>query len=419
MRERQGSLANIDWLTVLIYLALVLVGWISVYASVYQEAHSNIFDISQNYGKQLIWIVTAVLLAGIVLLIDIKFFPAFAYFIYILVLMALIAVLFRGSVIAGSQSWFQIGGFALQPAEFAKYATCLALAKAMSSSTFSIKTFGGKIIAFAVIGVPAFLILLQNDTGSALVFSTFLIVFYREGLSGTILLIGGVVITLALFTLIFGEISMILACVVLAAVSIFFIKRTTGNIIKVALIILFAVAFIHTIEYSFENVLQQHQKSRINVLLGKEIDLKGVGYNLHQSKIAIGSGGLTGKGFLQGTQTKFSFVPEQSTDFIFCTVGEEWGFLGSLFLIGLYIILLIRLVLLAERQRSDFSRIYGYGITAVLFFHFVVNIGMTIGLVPVIGIPLPFISYGGSSMWAFTIMLFTFIKQDANRLELL
>jgi rod shape determining protein RodA len=419
VRERQDSLANIDWLTVLIYLALLLIGWVSVYAAVYQEEHSSIFDISQNYGKQLIWIVTAILLAGVILLIDIKFFPAFAYVIFAVAMVALLGVLFKGSVVAGSQSWFQIGGFALQPAEFAKYATCLALAKAMSSSSFSIKTIRGKAIAFGIIGIPAILILLQNDTGSALVFSAFVMVFYREGLSGTVILVGGVVIALTLFTLLFGEINIIIACVVLAAITMLFIKRSVGNIMKVAALLLLVAGFVHTVEYSFENFLQHHQKSRINVLLGKEIDLRGVGYNLHQSKIAIGSGGLTGKGFLQGTQTKFSFVPEQSTDFIFCTVGEEWGFVGSLFLIGLYIVLLIRLIILAERQRSDFSRIYGYGIASVLFFHFAINIGMTIGLVPVIGIPLPFVSYGGSSMWAFTIMLFTFIKQDANRLTLL
>jgi rod shape determining protein RodA len=421
VRERQDTIfADIDWLTVIIYLALLLIGWISVYAAVYQEAHSSIFDVSQNYGKQLIWIVTAILLAGIILLIDIKFFPAFAYIIFGLAMLALLVVLFKGSVVAGSQSWFQIGGFTLQPAEFAKFATCLALARAMSSSSFSIKTIRGKaIIAFGIIGIPAILILLQNDTGSALVFSAFLMMFYREGLSGSFIVVGGIVVALTLFTLLFGEINIIIACVVLAACTLLFIKRSLGNIIRVASLLVLAVAFVHTVEYSFENFLQQHHKSRINVLLGKEIDLQGVGYNLHQSKIAIGSGGLTGKGFLQGTQTKFSFVPEQSTDFIFCTIGEEWGFIGSLFLISLYIVLLIRLIILAERQRADFSRIYGYGIAAILFFHFTVNIGMTIGLVPVIGIPLPFVSYGGSSMWAFTIMLFAFIKQDANRLTLL
>lgn len=419
MRDQQGVFTNIDWTTAIIYLGLVLIGWISIYAAVYQEDHSSIFDISQNYGKQLIFILTAILLAGVVLLIDIKFFPAFAYLIYAIIMLTLVAVLFRGAVIAGSKSWFQVAGFSMQPAEFAKYAAALALARAMSQSSFNLKTLRGKIIVFGIIGIPAILILMQNDTGSALVFAAFFLALYREGLSGSIIILGVVVAVLALSTLLFGEIPVIIACVVIAMLALLFIRRTAWNIMKIAGLLIVAAGFIHTIEYGFENLLQAHQKSRINVLLGKEVDLKGVGYNLHQSKIAIGSGGFTGKGFLQGTQTKFSFVPEQSTDFIFCTVGEEWGFLGSLIVIALYVLLLIRLVRMAERQRSDFSRIYGYGVASVLFFHFTVNIGMTIGLVPVIGIPLPFISYGGSSMWAFTIMLFTFVKQDANRLALL
>lgn len=419
MREHKSLFDGIDKITVLIYLALVLIGWISIYAAVYQEDHSSIFDISQNYGKQLIWIAIALFLAMIIILIDIKFFPAFSYLIYAVVILLLIAVLFKGAVVAGSKSWFQIGGFALQPAELAKYATCLALARALSSDFFDMKTLKGKAIAFAIIGLPAILILLQNDTGSALVFSAFLITFYREGLSGYLFIAGFAVILLSVLTLLLGPGLMIISVAVIAAVSILFIKRNRTNIVKVISIFLVAAAFIFTVEYSFENILQAHQKSRINVLLGKEIDLKGAGYNLNQSKIAIGSGGLKGKGFLQGTQTKYSFVPEQSTDFIFCTIGEEWGFIGSVIVIALYIILIIRLINMAERQRSDFARIYGYGVTSVITFHFIINIGMTIGLVPVIGIPLPFISYGGSSLMAFTLLLFTFVKQDAYRLDLL
>ncbi|HHN48610.1 MAG TPA: rod shape-determining protein RodA [Bacteroidales bacterium] len=419
MRERYGTISNLDWLTVFIWLALILIGWISVYAAVYDEEHSSIFTLSQNYGKQLVWIITAIILAGTILLIDIKFFPAFAYVIYALAMLALVAVLLFGNVVAGSKSWFHIGGFTLQPAEFAKYAACLALARAMRSSSYDIKTIRGKLIAFGIVAIPAALILLQNDTGSMLVFAAFLLVFYREGLSGFFIVFGFVVAALAVLTLYFGEIPIIIASVLLAGIAVIFIKRSALNIAKVIAILIVSVAFIHIVEYSFENFLQAHQKARINVILGKEIDLRGVGYNLHQSKIAIGSGGLTGKGFLQGTQTKFSFVPEQSTDFIFCTIGEEWGFFGSLVLIALYVMLLIRLIILAERQRSSFSRIFGYGVASVLFFHFTVNIGMTIGLVPVVGIPLPFVSYGGSSIWAFTIMLFTFLKQDANRLALL
>ncbi|NLN94998.1 MAG: rod shape-determining protein RodA [Bacteroidales bacterium] len=419
MRERDSLFAGIDKITVLIYLALVLIGWISIYAAVYQEDHSSIFDISQNYGKQLIWIAIALFLAVIVVLVDIRFFPAFSYLIYIVVILLLIAVLFKGTVVAGSKSWFQIGGFALQPAELAKYATCLALARALSNDFFDMRTIKGKAIAFAIIGLPAILVLLQNDTGSALVFSSYLIAFYREGLSGYLFIAGFAVILLSVLTLLLGPALMIISVAVIAVVSILFIKRNRTNIVKVISIFLVAAAFIFTVEYSFENILQAHQKSRINVLLGKEIDLKGAGYNLNQSKIAIGSGGLKGKGFLQGTQTKYSFVPEQSTDFIFCTIGEEWGFIGSVIVIALYIILIIRLINMAERQRSDFARIYGYGVASVVTFHFIINIGMTIGLVPVIGIPLPFISYGGSSLMAFTLLLFTFVKQDAHRLDLL
>lgn len=404
---------------ILIYLALVLIGWISIYAAVYQEEHSSIFDISQSYGKQLIWIGSSLLLALIILLIDIKFFPAFSYLIYALAILLLVAVLFKGAVVSGSKSWFQIGGFKLQPAEIAKYAACLALAKTLSSGSFNIKTLTGKAVALGIIGLPAILILLQNDTGSAIVFSAFLITLYREGLPGNLFIVGFTVIILLLSTLLLGQTAIIIAAAVIAVASIFFIKQNIVNIAKVVSMLVLATVIILSLEYSFDNILQAHQKSRINVLLGKEIDLKGTGYNLNQSKIAIGSGGLIGKGFLNGTQTKYSFVPEQSTDFIFCTIGEEWGFLGSIFVIGLYIILIIRIIKMAERQRSDFGRIYGYGVASVLLFHFTINIGMTIGLVPVIGIPLPFISYGGSSLWAFTIMLFTFIKQDANRLALL
>ncbi len=419
MRERKGLFTGIDRTIILIYLALVFTGWISIYSAVYQEEHSSIFDISQNYGKQLIWIAGSFLLAITILLIDIKFFPAFSYLIYVLAILALVAVLFKGAVISGSKSWFQIGSFALQPAEIAKYATCLAMAKTLSSSSFNMKTITGKAIAFGIIGLPAILIFMQNDTGSALVFSAFLITFYREGLSGNLFIVGFIIIIISLLTLLLGQTAVIIAVAVVAVAGIFFIKRNIGSIARVFLLFGAAAIFIHTVEYSFENMLQTHQKSRINVLLGKEIDLRGAGYNLNQSKIAIGSGGLTGKGFLQGTQTKYSFVPEQSTDFIFCTIGEEWGFLGSIAVISLYITLIIRLIKMAERQRSDFSRIYGYGVASVIFFHFTINIGMTMGLVPVIGIPLPFISYGGSSLWAFTIMLFTFIKQDANRSALL
>lgn len=419
MRERPGILQNIDWITVLLYLALALIGWINIYAAVYNEEFSSIFDFSQRYGKQLIWIFAALLIALVIMIIDASFFITFAYLLYGISILSLIAVLAVGTEIAGSRSWFQFGGIAIQPAEFAKFATALALAKYLSTFNVSLKKIKVKIIASIIIFIPALLVLLQNDTGSALVYGIFILVLFREGLTGNILLIGTLLVFLFIFTLLVNKLY-ILGFLLLAALFLFyFMKRSRKNIFVLISILVLSAGFIYSVDYAFENILEPHHKKRINVLLGKELDLRGAGYNVHQSKIAIGSGGITGKGFLNGTQTKYNFVPEQDTDFIFCTIGEEWGYLGSVLLIFLYMALLFRLIKLAERQRSDFSRIYGYGVAAIIFFHFSVNIGMTIGLLPVIGIPLPFISYGGSSLWAFTILLFIFIKQDANRLQLL
>ncbi len=419
MRDDKNILAHVDWKIVMIYLALITIGWISIYAAVYNEEYKSIFDLTQNYGKQLVWIVTAIVLGWIILLLDAKLFSAFAYLIYAGVMFLLVAVLFKGAVISGSKSWFQIGEFALQPSEFAKFATALAVAKYMSSMNFNPKLLVNKAIPLVLIGVPALMTLLQNDTGSALVFSSFILVFYREGLPIKLIIAGISVILLFLLTLKFGELAMIIISTVIALGALLFVKRNLQNMLRIAGILVVSIVMIHAIQVAFEKVLQPHQQARINVLLGKQLDLRGVGYNVQQSKIAIGSGGFLGKGFLQGTQTKYSFVPAQSTDFIFCTVGEEWGFVGSLVVVVLFILLLTKIIDMAERQRSHFSRIYGYGLASVIFFHFSVNIAMTIGLFPVIGIPLPFLSYGGSSLWAFTIMLFVFIKQDANRMMLL
>jgi len=419
MRENNSVIENIDWTTVFLWLVLALIGWFNIYAAVYDESHSSIFDISQRYGKQMLWIALALVMAFVIMLIDAKFFLAFSYPIYILVNIALIGVLFIGSTIAGSKSWFQIGGFALQPAEFAKFSTALALAFYLGRNNVDMKLLKTKLISFIIIGIPIALILLQYDTGSAIVFFAFILVLFREGLSGYILVIGLLATILFVVTLYTDQIYVLPALGFLFVVGLFLIRRNRVNIIRMALVFLVAAGYVFSVDYVFDKVLEPHQKTRINVLLGKELDLHGAGYNVHQSKIAIGSGGLTGKGFLNGTQTKYNFVPEQSTDFIFCTIGEEWGFMGSMVIVVLYIWLFIRLVIMAERQRSAFSRIYGYGVMSVLFFHFAVNIGMTIGLAPVIGIPLPMISYGGSSLWAFTLMLFVFIKQDANRLNVL
>ncbi|MCK9450607.1 MAG: rod shape-determining protein RodA [Bacteroidales bacterium] len=415
----RSRIARIDWISFMLYLALMLTGWVMIYSAVYDENHSSIFDLSQRYGKQLLWIVLALLLGAVVLLIDAKFFNAFSIPIYVIVLLMLVGVLVFGTTIAGSKSWFQIGGIKIQPAEFAKFATALALASYLGKLNRDMKKWQTQATAFLIIGLPALLILAQYDTGSALVFGVFILVLYREGLSASILVIGLIAAALFLITLFTDKYYVIAGLVLLFGLMLFVIKRSKANIKKLLALLLLISAFVFSVEYVFENILEPHQKIRINVLLGLETDLMGAGYNVNQSKIAIGSGGLTGKGFLQGTQTKYNFVPEQSTDFIFCTVGEEWGFVGTTVVILLYLMLFIRLIILAERQRSAFSRIYGYGITAVMFFHFAINIGMTIGLVPVIGIPLPFISYGGSSLWAFTLMFFVFLKQDANRRNIL
>jgi len=473
MQRRINIWSSIDWLTVSMYLILVLLGWINIYASVYNEDHQSIFDFSQRYGKQLIWIAAAFVIALIIFIIDINFYSYFAYLVYGIMLFLLVAVLIFGTKVHGATSWFEVGSFRIQPAEFAKIATALALARYVSSYNVQINTFKAYVRVGAIIFVPALLILLQNDTGSALVYFAFLVVLYREGISESILLFGLFVVILFILALILEKLIIILLSIGLVFIIFWVLNRKLKNVAiafgilvlssailyglneifklglsyyyiillslgisgvvytilaisykirNVVLLLLFlvgSIAFTYSVDYVFNNFLEPHQQKRINVVLGLESDPYGVEYNVNQSKIAIGSGGLTGKGFLRGTQTKFDFVPEQSTDFIFCTIGEEWGFIGTFFVVSLFIFLLYRLIGIAERQRSPFSRIYGYGVVSVLFFHIVINIGMTIGLVPVIGIPLPFFSYGGSSLWAFTILLFIFLRLDASRLELL
>jgi rod shape determining protein RodA len=418
LKEQKGIFRYIDRTLVLLYLTLVLMGWVSIYAAVYNNEHASILDLSQSYGKQLLWIVTAFLLGLMIMLTDAKFFNAFAYPIYIGTILLLVIVLFAGKEIAGSKSWFQIGEFRIQPAEFAKFATTLALAHFLSALDFDSRKRKSQIIPLLILAIPALLILLQNDTGSAIVYASLALVLYRQGMPGSILLIGVAIAILAIMALMFNQYIVISVIGILLIVFTFFIRRNWQNILKVIGIFVVASMFVLSVDYVFQNVLEPHHKTRINVLLGKQIDLKGAGYNVNQSKIAIGSGGFWGKGFLKGTQTKFNFVPEQSTDFIFCTVGEEWGFVGTTVVMLLFLALIVRIIMMAERQRSDFSRIYGYGVASILFFHFFVNVGMTIGLMPVIGIPLPFFSYGGSSLWSFTILLFIFIKQDSNRLQL-
>lgn len=471
MNSRSNNLlANIDWVSILLYLLLVLIGWLNIYAAVYDENHSSILDISQKYGKQLIWIGAAFVLAFLVLLTDSKFFTTFSMVIYGIMIFLLIAVLFFGTETKGARSWFEVGDFRIQPAEFAKFATNLAIAYVMSRHNFKVMRFSSLLTIGLILALPAGLIILQNDTGSALVYSSFILVLFREGLHGSILLlcfvaaaifimallytpftvllviIGGTLIAFYyyrhdirelfqiilfigcgfglfvlikwMFNLSISDYYMLLIVYVITSITAIYpiYKRKMKNMITLLVISWLCVGAAPSVNYAF-NHLQPHQQDRINELLGIKVDPKGTGYNVTQSKIAIGSGGLLGKGFLQGTQTKLNFVPEQSTDFIFCTVGEEWGFVGSTFVIVLLAVFILRIIKLAERQRSSFSRIYGYGVASILFFHVAVNIGMTIGMAPVIGIPLPFFSYGGSSLWSFTILIFIFLRLDANRLQ--
>jgi rod shape determining protein RodA len=394
-------------------------GWLNIYAAVYNEEHQSIFDLSQSYGKQTLWIGGAVVLALMILVIDGKFYAAFSYAIYAVFLLLLLSTFLFSRDVKGSFGWIDIGAFKLQPAEFAKFATSMALAKYLSTLDIRMQDARTKFVSTLIIGVPAIIILLQNDTGSALVFASFIFVLYREGLSGNILLMALVSVALFVLALLVKYTTLIGILVGIAILFALLVRKNKRNLIVIASGAIIAIGMVYSVDYVYNEVLQAHQRTRIDVLLGKEVDLKGAGYNVNQSKIAIGSGGLFGKGFLQGTQTKYDFVPEQSTDFIFCTVGEEWGFMGSFVVIGLFMALLARIIFVAERQRSQYSRIYGYGVASIIFFHLMINIGMTIGLAPVIGIPLPFFSYGGSSLWSFTILLFIFIKLDSYRLQIL
>jgi rod shape determining protein RodA len=411
---------NIDWITVLIYLVLMLLGWMNIYAAVYNEEHYAITDISQQYGKQMIWIITSLFLAVIILIIDENFYTAFAYLIFGVFLAANILVPFVGREIKGSRSWFGFGGFGIQPAEFMKFATNLALAKFLSNQNIKIADYKNTFLTLVLIGIPLVIIkVLQDETGLAIVFAAFIFTLYREGLSVNYLLLGFLAIVLFILALLINNIYLFVIIGSLCALAVLFVKRNGRNLFIIASVGIIACTMVKGTSMVYEH-MEPHQKIRIDVLLGRgTVDLKKEGYNVNQAKIAIGSGGLLGKGFLKGTQTKGDFVPEQETDFIFCTVGEEWGFLGSTVVIILLLTLIIRIVFISERQRSPFSRIYGYGVASVLFFHVTINIGMTIGLAPVIGIPLPFFSYGGSSLFSFTILLFIFIKLDSHRLQIL
>lgn len=413
--------SGIDWTTVMLYLFLLLIGWINIYAAVYNpESMESILSLDNNAGKQLMFMGLSTILILIILFVDYKVYDAFAYIFYGGMILLLLATIFLGSDIKGSRSWIKLPmGFSLQPAEFSKIFSALALSKLLSTQGFSIKKNNDLFTAVALILLPPIIIILQKETGSALTYAAFVIVLYREGLPGFVPFMGISAVALLILSLIFDEMYIILG---LATAGLlfwrFFLKRFERNrqsFLSIAGVVLIGAVFVLGVDFFVNNVLQPHQQKRIKILVDPDSDPRGAGWNVTQSRIAISSGGFLGKGYLQGTQTKFDFVPEQSTDFIFCTIGEEWGFVGGFVLIAIYLILLIRIINLAEKQKTKFAQVYGYCVASYMFFHLLINVGMTIGLMPVIGIPLPFISYGGSSLWSFTILLFIFLKLDAHR----
>ena len=419
MRRTKNIFDNIDNVSILLYGILVFLGIVNIYASQYNADTSFAFDLSSRYGKQILFAGVAAFIAFLIVIIDWKFFYSLTYLLYAVVILLLIGVLFRGAMTGGATSWFELGSFKFQPSEFAKFATALAVAKYYNNIHSKYISLQDKLKTYGIILLPFLLIILQNDLGTALVYASFVLVLYREGLSGNILIFGLIVGILFVLSLLLDQILLVSILSGIAFIIFLISRKRKKEIIALGGILIASMAFVLSVNYMFDNFLAPHHKVRIDILLGKKIDAHGAGYNLIQSKIAIGSGGLSGKGFLNGTQTRFDFVPEQSTDFIFCTIGEEWGFIGSLFFVSVFIGLLLRILFLAERQRSNFSRIYGYSVATILFMHFLINIGMTIGLVPVIGIPLPFISYGGSSLVGFTILLFIFLNLDSYRLQIL
>lgn len=416
MRESDIHINRVDWVVVSIYFALVLIGWFNIYAAVFDSQDpKSIFDLSINSGQQLVRIGISVMLITLVMVSDSRFFENLSLFVYLFFILLLVVTPFIGKEVNGQVLSVGFGSFRIQPSEFAKFATALALAKVMERPTFDLAKKNYQVVAFGILLLPIILILLQPDTGTAMVYFSFLLMFYREGLPSWYFTLGIGFVAFTLLALgIENNLYLVGAVVLLAVVLIYLGKRTWQRVLAFSLISVGIIAYIYSIDFVVSK-LPEHQQNRIMVLFNPDIDPLGVGWNVTQSKIAIGSGGFFGKGYLEGTQTKFDFVPEQHTDFIFCTLGEEFGWVGSLVVIGLFGGLLYRLVMMAERQKTRFSRIYGYCVVSILLFHFMINIAMTIGLFPVVGIPLPFFSYGGSSLWSFTVLLFIFIKMDSSR----
>lgn len=412
---------KLDWVSVLLYVMMVGLGWLNIFAAVYDEtANQSIFDMSLNSGRQLLFIAASVLIILAIVIIDMRFYETFAYIFYAIILVALMMIPIIGKEVGGNKSWIGVGSFGVQPSEFAKFITALAVAKFIGSVGFKMDSLRNQGILFGMILLPLGLILLQKDFGTAIVFMSFLVVFYREGMSPFILIVGISMAALAILTLMVKNQWYLHGIIGIALVLlIFFGKRTLKRILTLTFGALILILTIESFDYVINNVLPERHKKRLEALVNPNFDPMGINWNVTQSKIAIGSGGFAGKGFLKGTQTKFDFVPEQSTDFIFCTIGEEHGWIGSFIVVGLFIFFLQRIIFIAERQKNRFARAYGYSVASIFFFHFAVNIGMTIGLFPVIGIPLPFFSYGGSALWSFTVLLFILLKLDAHRSQVL
>ncbi|WP_339695075.1 rod shape-determining protein RodA [uncultured Roseivirga sp.] len=421
MRKRDSILKNLDWPIVFLYIILVIMGWFNIFASVYDpETAFNIFDIDLSSGRQLLFIGGSVILIIVILLLDFRIYESFAPYLYILFILLLMGVLVFGAKINGARAWFDLGIFRLQPSEFTKLATALLLARYISNNNVKLTEFKHQLIALFIIFLPVGFIMLQPDLGSSLVFFAFVLPLFREGLPAIYLIVAGAFALVGVLTILLPIHIIIIIVLVVGVIWVLVTSRSVSNIVLTSLLILLSVGFSYGFGYAFENLVPKYQKDRILVIFDSTaVDPLGAGYNLNQSKIAIGSGGFSGKGFLEGTQTKYGYVPEQSTDFIFSTLAEEHGWLGSFIVIALFVVLMIRITIIAERQKFKFARFYGYAVASIIFFHFTINIAMTIGLFPVVGIPLPFFSYGGSSLWSFTIMLFVLLKMDMHRTQVL
>ena len=415
--KNQSVSNNIDWVIVILYIALVGLGWMNIYSADVTSTSEYYFDINENYGKQLVFIGLSMILIIVILTIDAKVYEKFSIIYFAFTLLLLIGLFPFGKTIAGQRCWYGIGGFTLQPSEFAKAATALALAKFLSDPQVNLSNWNRQWQALLIIILPILLILPQPDPGSALIFIMLILVLYREGLPDWYMWTGFIAILVFVLSLLIKPEYVILMAFVGIAIQYIQTRKVYRNILVSTVVLVLVSGLVLSVDYVFENVFKQHHRDRFNILLGKQVDMAGVGYNTDQSEIAIGSGGWIGKGFLEGTQTKGNFVPEQHTDYIFTTVGEEWGFAGSVVIVLLFAGLILRVLQRAERQKTKFSRVYGYGVAAILFTHFFVNVSMVVGIFPTIGVPLPFLSYGGSSLWGFTILLFIFVKMDANKVN--